>query len=85
MINYPVFMNVMNQFNNGQGNFNRGTTWAFLYDQKWYPVKAFMETYNAQIGMNSPNTHTSVFQLSNFFPVITAQITFENRMPVSVN
>jgi hypothetical protein len=85
MMNHLVFMNVINQFNNGQGNFNKGTTWAFLYDQKWYPVKAFMETYNSQIGINAPNTHTAVFQLSNFFPVTTAQIAFLNRLPVSVN
>jgi hypothetical protein len=84
-MNHIVFNQVIDRFNNGQVNFNRGRKWAFLFYQKWYPVHAFMAEYNSLMGVNNEmNLHTSVFELSKFSPVVTAEIEFINQFPVHV-
>lgn len=84
-MNEIVFNQVVASFNNGQVNFNLGYKWSFLYNQKWYPVHAFMAEYNAIMGIgNEMNLHASVFTLSKFIPTATAEIDFVNHLPKSI-
>jgi hypothetical protein len=85
-MNYIVFNQVIERFNNGQVQFNLGRKWSFLFDQKWYPVHAFMAEYNVIMGItNEMNLYSSVFELSKVFPLSTAEIEFVNHLPVNVN
>lgn len=85
-MNHTVFIQVIARFDQGQVAFNRGRTWSFLFNQRWYPVHAFMAEYNSLLGIpNQKNLHSSVFELSKLFPVTTAEIEFANHLPVSVN
>lgn len=85
-MNHTVFIQVIARFDQGQVAFNRGRTWSFLFDQKWYPVHAFMAEYNSLMGIpGQMNLHSSVFELSKFFPIATAEIEYLNHLPVSVN
>jgi hypothetical protein len=85
-MNHIVFNQVIDRFNNGQVQFNLGRKWSFLFDQKWYPVHAFMAEYNVIMGVtNEMNLHSSVFTISKFIPVSTAEIEFVNHLPVNVN
>lgn len=81
-MNHIVFNQVVDRFNNGQVQFNLGRKWSFLFDQKWYPVHAFMAEYNVIMGIgNEMNLHSSVFTISKFIPVVTAEIEFVNHLP----
>ena len=81
-MNHIVFNQVVDRFNNGQVQFNLGRKWSFLFDQKWYPVHAFMAEYNVIMGIsNEMNLYLSVFELSKFFPIATAEIEFVNHFP----
>jgi hypothetical protein len=85
-MNHSVFIQVIDRFNTGQVIFNRGRNWSFLFDQKWYPVHAFMAEYNSLMGIpGQMNLHSSVFELSKFFPTATAEIEYLNHLPVPVN
>jgi hypothetical protein len=85
-MNHIVFNQVIDRFNNGQVQFNLGRKWSFLFDQKWYPVHAFMSEYNVIMGVGDEmNLYLSVFELSKFFPTATAEIEYVNHLPVSVN
>ena len=64
----------MKSFKNVQVQFNLG--------RKWYPVHAFMAEYNVIMGIgNEMNLHSSVFTISKFIPVVTAEIEFVNHLP----
>jgi hypothetical protein len=81
-MNHIVFNQVVDRFNNGQVQFNLGRKWSFLFDQKWYPVHAFVAEYNVIMGIgNGMNLHSSVFAISKFIPVVTAEIEFVNHLP----
>jgi hypothetical protein len=85
-MNHVVFNQVIDRLNNGQVNFNLGRKWSFLFNQKWYPVHAFMAEYNMLMGIaGEMNLHSSVFELTKFFPIATAEIEFVNHLPLSVN
>ncbi len=85
-MNHIVFNQVIDRFNNGQVNFNLGSKWSFLFDQKWYPVHAIMAEYNTMMGISvEMNLHSSVFALSKFFPIATAEIEFVNHFPININ
>lgn len=84
-MNHIVFSQVVDRFNNGQVQFNLGIKWSFLFNQKWYPVHAFMAEYNVIMGIeNEMNLHSSVFALSKFIPTATAEIEFVDHLPVNV-
>lgn len=85
-MNHTVFIQVIARFDQKQVAFHRVKTWSFLFNQKWYPVHAFMAEYNSQIDIpGQMNLHSSVFELSKLFPVATAEIGFVNHFPVSLN
>ncbi len=85
-MNHIVFNQVIDRFNNGQVQFNLGRKWSFLFDQKWYPVHAFMAEYNVIMGItNEMNLYLCVFELSKFLPIAAAEIEFVNHLPVNVN
>ena len=85
-MNLIVFNQVVDRFNNGQVNFNLGINWSFLFNQKWYPARAFMVDYNSLMGLNSEiNLYSSIFELSKFIPVVSADIEYLDHFPVNVN
>ena len=78
-----VFLIVVNAFNHGNIAFHLGNNWSFLFNNNWYPVHAFMNDYNNRIGIQQEfNLHRSVFELSKFMPITTANINFQNHYPV---
>jgi hypothetical protein len=44
-MNNQIFFQAISNFDNGQVNFNLGENWSFLFNQKWYPTRAFMRHY----------------------------------------
>jgi hypothetical protein len=84
-MNNQLFFNTINQFDNGMVNFNLGIKWSFLFNRKWYPVHAFMAEYRILAGIQGEmNLHSSVNELSKFFPITTAEIQFVTYFPVSI-
>lgn len=82
-MNTQVFFNLIEQFNRGTIQFNLGTKWSFLFNNQWYPTRAFMSAYNQQLGVNTDiNLHQAVFELSKFISISSADITYNNNMPV---
>ncbi len=85
-MNHTVFIQVIARFDQGQVAFKRGRTWSFLFNQKWYPVHAFMAEYNSLMGIpGRMNLNSAVFELSKFLPTATAEIEFVNHLPAPVN
>lgn len=64
-MNHAVFIQVIARFDQGQVAFHRVKMWSFLFNQKWYPVHAFMAEYNTLMDIpGQMNLHSSVFELS---------------------
>lgn len=85
-MNNIVFNQVIDRINNGQVQINLGRKWSFLFDQKCYPIHAFMAECNVIMGItNETNLYLSVFELSKLFPIATAEIEFVYHLPVNVN
>ena len=81
-----VFAKAINQFDKGIMEFNLGTKWSFLFNNKWYPTHAFMKAYYQQQSINKEyNLHQSVFELSKFMSVISAEKTYFNCLPIENN
>ena len=82
-MNTQVFFSVVNQFDQGNIQFNLGTKWSFLFNNKWYPTRAFMITYYQQLGQNNEcNLYQAVFELSKFVPTVSSDVTYSNYLPV---
>jgi hypothetical protein len=83
-MNTQMFFSVIDQFNQGNIQFNLGTNWSFLFNNQWYPTRAFMRAYFQQLGQNNDyNLHQSVFELSKFIPIVSADITYNYCLPVA--
>ena len=83
-MNVHVFFSVIDRFNSGQIQFNLGTNWSFLFNNQWYPTRAFMIAYYQQLGQNHEcNLHQAIFELSKFMPIVSADITYGNNLPVA--
>jgi hypothetical protein len=82
-MNIHVFAIVTTRFNNGDVKFNLGSNWSFLFNNQWYPTRAFMKAYFTELGEDSEyNLHQSVFELSKFIPIVSADIEYLNYLPV---
>ena len=85
-MNTQVFFSVIDQFNQGHVRFNLGTNWSFLFNNQWYPSRAFMIVYYQQLGQkNEYNLHQAVFELSKFMPIVSADISYDNYLPIANN
>jgi len=83
-MNTQVFFSVIDQFNYGNIQFNLGTNWSFLFNNQWYPTRAFMIAYCQRLGQNNDyNLYQAVFELSKFIPIASADITYDNCLPVA--
>ena len=83
-MNTQIFFSVIEHFNRGAIQFNLGTNWSFLFNNQWYPTRAFMIAYYQQLGQNNEcNLHQAVFELSKFMPIVSADITYANYLPVA--
>jgi hypothetical protein len=57
---------------------------CFMFNNQWYPTRAFMIAYCQQLGQNNEyNLHQAVFELSKFIPIVSADITYGNYLPVA--
>lgn len=83
-MNTQVFTTVIDRFNNGNIKFNLGSNWSFLFNNNWYPSRAFIKAYHLELGEDKEfNLHQSVFELSKFIPITSANIFYENHLPIS--
>ena len=83
-MNIQVFFSVINQFNEGGIQFNSGTNWSFLFNNQWYPTRAFMIAYYQQLGKHHEcNLYQAVFELSKFIPIVSSDVTYSNYLPVA--
>ena len=74
-MNTQVFFLIIERFNNGYVKFNLGENWSFLYNNQCYPSRAFIKAYHLELGEDKEfNLHQSVFQLSKFIPITSANI-----------
>jgi len=84
-MDYNLFVQTINRFDNGLARFNLGNNWSFLFNNKWYPTRAFMVEYNfATNDQRDVNLHTAVFELTKLFPVISAEITYDTHTSIPV-
>jgi hypothetical protein len=83
-MNNQIFISLIESFNRGEIQFNLGTNWSFLFNNHWYPTRAFMSAYNQELGQNADiNLYQAVFELSKFMPIISADIKYNDNLPVS--
>jgi hypothetical protein len=83
-MNTQVFFLTIERFNNGHVKFNLGEKWSFLFNNQWYPSRAFMNAYYFELGEDRQcNLHRSLFELSKFIPITSAYISYESNLPVS--
>ncbi len=83
-MNMHVFSSLIDQFNNGGIQFNLGTNWSFLFNNQWYPTRAFMIAYYQQLGQDiNCNLYQATFELYKFIPIVSADITYVNYLPIS--
>ena len=83
-MNIQAFFLVINQFNEGGIRFNLGTKWSLLFNNQWYPTRAFMIAYYQQLGQDHEcNLHQAVFELSTFIPIVSSDVTYSNYSPVA--
>lgn len=78
-----VFTHLINQFDNGDVQFNLGDKWSFLFNNKWYPIHAFMKEYYKYEKIEKEcNLHQAVFELSKFIPLFSSEKSFYHNYPV---
>jgi hypothetical protein len=83
-MNAHAFFLTIERFNNGNIKFNLGKNWSFLLNNNWYPSRAFMNAYFAELGEDGGhNLHQSVFELTKFIPITSAYISYNNHLPIS--
>ena len=84
-MNNQIFLMTINEFDQGLVQFNLGENWSFIFNQKWYPTRAFMNRYNFNSGIeNQINLHSSTHELSKLFPVVSSEINYTYHRPVEV-
>lgn len=82
-MNTAIFCSIIDNFNRGNIRFNLGTNWSFLFNNHWYPTRVFMIAYYQQSEQNNEcNLYQAVFELSKFMPIVSADITYDNYLPV---
>ncbi len=82
-MNTQLFFSIIEYFNRGDIQFNLGTN-CFFFNNQWYPTRAFMITYYQQLGQNNEcNLYQAVFELSKFMPIVSADVTYVNYLPVA--
>jgi len=84
-MNHQAFLAVVEQYNQGEVEFNLGINWSFLFYNKWYPTLSFMKSYYRQLEqVQEYNLYQSAFELSKFMPLISAEIDYINNFPVEI-
>lgn len=84
-MNTNVFLAVIEQFNQGEIEFNLGANWSFLFNNKWYPTMSFMKQYYRHLGQHQEyNLYQSAFELSKFIPLVSVEINYINNFPVKI-
>lgn len=83
-MNYQEFLNTISVFDLGNASFNEGNSIdAFLFNNKWYPARAFVNYAN---GVNDINNHTAIKQLTTLIPYLRIKeaVNFigSNQMPI---
>jgi hypothetical protein len=85
-MNNQVFFQAISNFDNGQVTFNLGQNWSFLFNQKWYPSRAFMRHYLELSGQ--PNDQIVLYQaiteLSKFIPVFSSEVNYTEHLPINL-
>jgi hypothetical protein len=80
------FFQAISNFDNGKVTFNLGENWSFLFNQKWYPTRAFMRHYLELSG--EPNNQIVLYQavneLTKLFPIISKEVNYANHLPVNL-
>jgi len=85
-MNTELFFQAISNFDNGLVAFNLRSNWSFLFNQKWYPTRAFMRHYLELNGTpnDDVNLHESVYQLSKFIPIFSSEINYVEHRPVNI-
>tara|TARA_B100001287_G_C22431142_1_gene411428 strand:- start:155 stop:412 length:258 start_codon:yes stop_codon:yes gene_type:complete len=85
-MNNEEFNKAIVNFNDGKVKFNKGDNWSFLYNQKWYPTRAFMRHYYFLIGQRKDDLtlHFAVYELSKHIPVVSCQVEYKNHRPIEL-
>lgn len=80
------FFQAISDFDNGMVNFNLGENWSFLFNQKWYPTRAFMRHYLELNGTPNDNIvlYQSVNELSKFIPVFSSEVNYTEHLPINL-
>ncbi len=84
-MNTQIFLLTINEFDHGLAQFNLGENWSFIFNQKWYPTRAFMKRYYLNNGNEIEVTlHRATHELSKLFPIVSSEINYINHTPVEV-
>jgi hypothetical protein len=85
-MNNELFFQAITNFNNGLVAFNLGSNWSFLFNQKWYPTRAFYRHYLELNGApnDNVNLHQSVNELSKYIPIFSSEINYTEHIPVNI-
>jgi hypothetical protein len=76
----------INECNNGLLVFNLGNNRSFLYNKKWYPLRALVNRARALNGENEVTTDRALLNLSITLDYVRIdEVSFLNNLPVDLN
>lgn len=80
-----TFFQTIKEFDNGYNGYNLGENWSFLFNQKWYPTRAFMVRYMFNLNgerADDMNLQKAIHELSKMFPIYSKQVVYTIHQPV---
>lgn len=76
----------INECDNGLLVFNLGNNRSFLYNKKWYPLRAIVNRARAINGENEATTDRALLNLCIVLDYIRIdEVSFVNNLPVEIN
>jgi hypothetical protein len=79
-------LKAINDCNNGNLPFNLGNHRSFLFNKRWYPLRATINNARAQCEESELTTDRALLELCLIMDYVKiGEIDFRNNLPVSIN
>ncbi len=79
-------LKAINDCNNGNLPFNSGNNRSFLFNKRWYPLRATINSARAQCQESELTTDRALLELCLTMDYVKiGEVDFKNNLPVSIN
>lgn len=79
-------LKAINDCNNGNLTFNLGNNRSFLFNKKWYPLRATINSARAQCHESELTTDRALLELCLTMDYIKiGEVNYKNNLPVLIN